>query len=199
MKRTKEQAEETRRQLLEAAKKVFATKGFGATRLSDIAKEAGMTRGAIYWHFKDKKEMLLTLAKEEVDPFFEIIYQIMNESLNPVEKIKKFLLVILEQLNKDKSFLCNLNLNFIELNLRNELPEIKSYMHQKGEDARKVLINLIKEGIKMGELKNVNTRVVTDMINALISGYLLMAEDGEITIDLHPESIVEIFLNGLKT
>jgi TetR/AcrR family transcriptional regulator, acrAB operon repressor len=52
--RTKEDALATRQRLLDAAERVFQAKGVSATSLNDIAVAAGTSRGAIYWHFKDK-------------------------------------------------------------------------------------------------------------------------------------------------
>ena len=63
-KRTHEAAMQTKRIILEAAHKLFSEKGFDKTSLSDIAREAGVTRGAIYWHFEDKGELLVELCKE---------------------------------------------------------------------------------------------------------------------------------------
>ncbi|MBP0617196.1 TetR family transcriptional regulator [Jiella mangrovi] len=57
MRRTKECAEQTREAILDAAETVFFRQGVAATTLSQIAAEAGMTRGAIYWHFENKLEL----------------------------------------------------------------------------------------------------------------------------------------------
>ncbi|MBU4603719.1 MAG: TetR family transcriptional regulator, partial [Proteobacteria bacterium] len=51
--KTNEQAQETRRKILAGALNVFSEKGFSRSTLGDIAKRIGMTRGAVYWHFKD--------------------------------------------------------------------------------------------------------------------------------------------------
>ncbi|MCF8063735.1 MAG: TetR family transcriptional regulator [Desulfarculaceae bacterium] len=61
--RTNEQAQETREKILEGALNVFSEKGFSRSTLSDIAKRIGMTRGAVYWHFKDKRELLVELIE----------------------------------------------------------------------------------------------------------------------------------------
>ena len=55
--RTKEDALATRHQLLDAAERVFAEKGVSRTSLNDIAQAAGASRGAIYWHFKNKADL----------------------------------------------------------------------------------------------------------------------------------------------
>jgi len=50
----KQEAQATRNAILEAAGRVLPARGIARTSLLDIAKEAGVTRGAIYWHFTDK-------------------------------------------------------------------------------------------------------------------------------------------------
>jgi TetR/AcrR family acrAB operon transcriptional repressor len=52
--RTKAEAEATRHQILDAAEREFLARGVAHTRLQDVANAAGVTRGAIYWHFADK-------------------------------------------------------------------------------------------------------------------------------------------------
>lgn len=53
--------------MLEAAAAEFAERGYGGTSLQSIAERAGLTRGAIYWNFKDKQDLFLTLIDERVD------------------------------------------------------------------------------------------------------------------------------------
>ena len=55
MRKTVEETEKTRRLLVECATKRFILEGFSDTKLEDIAADAGLTRGAFYWHFKNKK------------------------------------------------------------------------------------------------------------------------------------------------
>jgi TetR/AcrR family transcriptional regulator, acrAB operon repressor len=62
--KTREEAEKTRISILDAAFEVFTRKGFVRTTLNDIAASAGVTRGAIYWHFKDKFELFKALWEE---------------------------------------------------------------------------------------------------------------------------------------
>jgi TetR/AcrR family transcriptional regulator, acrAB operon repressor len=57
VRRTKEDALATRNSLLDAAERVFLAQGVAGTSLNDIAIAAGTTRGAIYWHFKDKADL----------------------------------------------------------------------------------------------------------------------------------------------
>lgn len=67
MRRTKEDALQTRCQLLQAAKALFNEKGFSRTTLAEIAEKAGLTRGAAYWHFKSKDEIFITIVEQALD------------------------------------------------------------------------------------------------------------------------------------
>ncbi|SKA36319.1 TetR family transcriptional regulator [Consotaella salsifontis] len=57
MRRTKQEAEETRSAIIDAAEKVFYEKGVAATSLAEVASAASVTRGAIYWHFDNKLDL----------------------------------------------------------------------------------------------------------------------------------------------
>ncbi|MGF9567350.1 TetR family transcriptional regulator [Neorhizobium sp. JUb45] len=61
MRRTKAEAAETRAAILDAAEKMFFEKGVGSTTLDEIAASAGVTRGAVYWHFHSKTDIFLEL------------------------------------------------------------------------------------------------------------------------------------------
>ncbi|MBA2674295.1 TetR family transcriptional regulator [Ramlibacter sp.] len=66
--RTKEDALATRSRLLDAAERVFLAQGVAGTSLNDIALAAGTTRGAIYWHFKDKADLFNAMMDRVVLP-----------------------------------------------------------------------------------------------------------------------------------
>jgi AcrR family transcriptional regulator len=59
--RTKEEAAETRERILTAALDVFAEKGYARTTFVDIARAIGLSKGAVYWHFKTKPDLLAAL------------------------------------------------------------------------------------------------------------------------------------------
>ncbi len=61
--RTHEDAMQTKQSILDAALEVFSRYGYEKSSLSDVAREAKVTRGAIYWHFEDKSELLCELCK----------------------------------------------------------------------------------------------------------------------------------------
>jgi len=73
--RTKQEAEATRSHILDTAERVFERRGVSGTSLHEIAKAAGVTRGAIYWHFENKADLFnammerVTLPLEEAGDF----------------------------------------------------------------------------------------------------------------------------------
>lgn len=69
--KTKEEAEQTRKDLIESARKVFHECGVSRSTLEKIAKAAGVTRGAVYWHFKDKAALFFAMREDVFTPLLE--------------------------------------------------------------------------------------------------------------------------------
>ena len=70
MRKTKTEAQKTRQHLLDAALEVFWRDGVTRASLQAIAQEAGVTRGALYWHFKNKEDLFETLFEQQYADFF---------------------------------------------------------------------------------------------------------------------------------
>src|SRR3712207_207132 len=75
MRKTKEEADATRRALLKAALVVFSRRGYAATTLEEVARAANVTRGAVYWHFGSKAELYNALVREVSERSTPIIQQ----------------------------------------------------------------------------------------------------------------------------
>lgn len=71
VRKTREETENTRAQILQAALDCFYEKGFSKTSFDDIAERIDMTKGAVYWHFKDKAELLVALLKLHIQRKYE--------------------------------------------------------------------------------------------------------------------------------
>ena len=76
MRRTKEDAAETARQLLQVAHVLFLEKGYDNVNLDDIAAQVGVTRGAVNWHFRNKQGILLALREQALVPFKSLVEEI---------------------------------------------------------------------------------------------------------------------------
>ncbi len=66
---TKERAEQTRERIVDAAEQVFYRRGVARATLEEIAREAGVTRGAVYWHFADKVEVFGAVEDRARQPY----------------------------------------------------------------------------------------------------------------------------------
>ncbi len=74
--KTKAEAQLTRDAILDAAEEIFRERGVSRTRLEDIAQRAGCTRGAVYWHFKNKADVLIAMFDRVTLPLFDSIQQL---------------------------------------------------------------------------------------------------------------------------
>lgn len=113
VRKTKEEAEQTRNQILDAAERVFYEKGVSRTTLTDIADEAGVTRGAIYWHFENKSELFNAMHEREKLPFETMFSQLSSESQAPLEGLREICINALTDLKtneKRRRVLCVLKL-----------------------------------------------------------------------------------------
>ncbi|WP_434632086.1 TetR family transcriptional regulator [Chromobacterium sp. CV08] len=75
--KTREEAEQTRQQLLDAAERLFSEHGVSRTTLADIAADAGLTRGAVYWHFQNKLDLYRAMLDRVSAPFDDIREQLL--------------------------------------------------------------------------------------------------------------------------
>lgn len=101
--RTKEAAQETRTLILDTAERVFQEKGVGHTTLADIASAAGVTRGAIYWHF-DNKASLLRAVNDRVHLPLEALNQVIADAhlQDPAAVLRQTAVAVLRQAAQDE-------------------------------------------------------------------------------------------------
>lgn len=78
VRRTKAEAEQTRSLILDTAERLFFTKGVSRTTLAEIATAAGLTRGAIYWHFANKLELFNAMHERVALPFTEAMEKLLH-------------------------------------------------------------------------------------------------------------------------
>ena len=71
VRKTKAEAEQTRKDIIDAARRVFHTCGVSRSTLEKIAQEAGVTRGAVYWHFENKAELFFAMREDVFAPMLE--------------------------------------------------------------------------------------------------------------------------------
>jgi TetR/AcrR family acrAB operon transcriptional repressor len=100
--RTKEDAQATRTQLMDAALHLFAKQGVSRTSLQDIALAAGATRGAIYWHFKNKADLFNALMENATLPMEQTMQQIGHDlTQDPLEELERAILLPMQNIVED--------------------------------------------------------------------------------------------------
>jgi TetR/AcrR family acrAB operon transcriptional repressor len=102
--RTKEEAAATRDSILDAAEKLFVEQGVSRTTLQHIASAAGVTRGAIYWHFDDKGALFNAMMERATLPL-EAELQVLDaeESSDPLADLRNYVLAVLRRTVEDPS------------------------------------------------------------------------------------------------
>ncbi len=101
--RTKEEAQATRNRILDIAEEIFFDQGVSRTSLADIAAAAGVTRGAIYWHFKNKTDLFDAMMQRVSLPMEQALARAESEDRgDPLGYVRLAALTVLERLTRDK-------------------------------------------------------------------------------------------------
>lgn len=90
--RTKEQSEQTRNTLIDTSFRLFCEKGYSKTTLEEIAAASGVTRGALYWHFKGKEDILVTIFNEKTKWLIDELRSPIHDEMTMSQAIKSFIL-----------------------------------------------------------------------------------------------------------
>ena len=111
VRKTKEDAELTRLSIIDAARIVFLARGVSRTTLEHIATQAEVTRGAVYWHFKNKAEIFHALRDQAFLPLIDRMDDMLaventndktsNKQEDPLTQIEKSLCHTIVELNSD--------------------------------------------------------------------------------------------------
>jgi len=104
VRKTKEDAELTRQRIIDAARAVFLTRGVSRSTLEHIATEATVTRGAVYWHFKNKTDIFYALRDRAFLPLIDRMYDtlgVQSDNIDPLTQIENSLCDTINQLNEN--------------------------------------------------------------------------------------------------
>ena len=106
VRKTKEEALETRARILDAAEEVFKRQGVSRTSLADIATAAGVTRGAIYWHFENKASLFDALVQRVCTGDAGLCGgpQVLEGQADPLGFVRLMMLEVLQKLASDHRY-----------------------------------------------------------------------------------------------
>ena len=82
MRKTKEESEATKERIIEAALYIFLEKGYSKTSVENIVSSLNMTRGAFYWHFKDKDDLMKSIIQKEQTQRIESLKSVIDKNLD---------------------------------------------------------------------------------------------------------------------
>ncbi len=170
MRRTKEEAMVTRQIILDSALKVFYEYGYNATSIKDICEEAGVTKGALYWHFQSKEELLRAVLEENTKQILVLGDYYRKKQMRPKEKMQTIYKSILEMIfsNKKMHMAIEIAVNKTEMKVMELTEEEKC--------AKEMFLNftdIIEEGIKLGEFKDELTpKQYNFYINNVVAGLI---------------------------
>ena len=146
VRRTKADAEATRNSLLDAAELLFQARGVSRTSLNDIATAAGTTRGAIYWHFKDKADLFNAMMDRATLPLEETLTCMRAKAPSTKEPLAELRASLLNALNKTVTDE-RVRRVFEVATLQVEYNEEMHAVRQRHLKVRSNCINSLKEGL----------------------------------------------------
>lgn len=153
MRRTKEEAEQTRKDILNAAVNVFYEKGVTRSTLEDIAKAADVTRGAIYWHFKNKLEIFDALHERLHRPFLEMILEdLEKDHPEPLIQLQDLCIRLFHDLEQDESKRRALDLFMLKCDYSGELAGYKEEYLKKKAEKQKAFARYFEKARAKGKL-----------------------------------------------
>lgn len=208
MRKTKEEAEVTREKLLDAGLKVFSRKGYATATLDDIAKEAGVTRGAVYWHFKGgKADLLVAILDDGLARVNNIMLKVITAEEKPIKKLGRLAVRMLEFLEEDEKYRA---LQEILIFKTGEDTELTLKLADKQLAQRETLKNfsdMIDEAKAAGEVrKDVDTTTIALAYYGMINGIVLLwmvdrtvSEHPQFSIKERAEPITKLFIESIAT
>ena len=200
--KTKEDALETRSQLLDAAEKVFFEKGFGQTALMDIAEAANLTRGAIYWHFKNKSDLFEAMADRIRLPLESLVEACAEpQEADPLGKLREFWIQALKEITRNPRkrrvltilfFKCELNSEAKQLEIRRQAGHVE-YIQQ----IEQCLQNAVAKG-QLPATLNIHQAAIANhaFIGGLISNWLFLPASFD--LNSYAETMVDSYLFMLQ-
>ena len=163
--------DERREQILSAALKVFATKGFAASKISDIVARGGMSHGLVYHYFRSKEEIFFELLKQAMTTSSQSLLMVDQMDLPPIEKIRQTARYILGGIEnyEDSAYYF---LIVIHASVMEESDEIKELMDISNITVQ-TLTKIVAAGQKTGEVKEGDPLAMAITFFAAIQGLAL--------------------------
>jgi TetR/AcrR family fatty acid metabolism transcriptional regulator len=189
-------AGDKRERILRAAVKVFARKGFYASRVSEIAKAAGVADGTIYLYFKSKDELLTSLFEDRITRLLEVLRREIDAVPSGPGRVRRVVELQLGLLEGERDLA-----EVITVNLRQSTRLLKQYATKRFTEYLDLMALVIADAQHAGELRaDVSPRIVARAIFGALDGIALTwalgsAEPGGLT--RAGTQLADVLLQGL--
>lgn len=175
MRRTKEDAEQTRRDILASAMDIFYEKGYSKTTFDEIAKRINLTKGAVYWYFRNKPDIVAALINEFASQHIFLIDDFLKSRSKPdFSDIIDVELLINEHIRQDSQFakflfFITCQMEWSETIISKIMPSIE----QTKKITRNLFTNMLTALQDQGKiLPNTDISVIADILISLYGGLL---------------------------
>ena len=188
--------QERRQQILDAAIAVFAAKGFHAANVSDVAAQAGVSQGTIYWYFESKEELLTAAILSLFERFGQEALEGLQPDQTPTEKLRT-LGRSLADLAEAAKGLFTLFLEF--WGSSSEREEAGQLWTDVLVEYKDIIVAIIEEGVASDEFKPVDADALVWALMAAYDGlaaYVMLMPD--LDLAAISETFVETLLHGLQ-
>ena len=193
----KKASADKRDRILKAAIRVFAKNGFYATRVSEIAKAAGVADGTIYLYFKNKDDVLITIFEDGIQQLLAILREVATSEQPFDERITRIIELQLGLLEEQRDLA-----EVITVNLRQSSSLLKQYAAPLFMEYIDVIAGLVREGQKEGAFrKDINARVVARSLFGALDAILLtwaLGEADPASLRKAAAHCANLFLEGLR-
>jgi len=201
--RTKEEAQETRTRILDAAERVFYDKGVAHASLEDIAAAADVTRGAIYWHFKDKAEVFDAMMQRVVLPVEEMTERTeCCAEARPLELLRRATIDVLTRTARDPRVQRVFDIAYHKCEYVGDAAGVRDRHVASQAECLKTIEAGFKACVLAKELPaSVNPRVAAIGALSLVSGLIAnwVLDPRSFSLERHAESLVDIYFRGLAS
>lgn len=200
MRRKKEAAETTKEDILKAAKDVFSRKGYTAASLADIAAQAGITKGAIYWHFDNKSELYQQVLVRGFTGYYELMAGILTSDMPPLEKIKKAMTEVLVAFERDEEYRASVGLLLFNTEATGDMQPFIARVVEFNEAIYATLVSLLEQGVAREEIDpGIDPEQVAFGLMGFVHGVevISLLSVGNISLKKKAASMVEFQLRGL--
>jgi AcrR family transcriptional regulator len=174
MRRTKEDAQKTYDAILDAAVAHFSQRGVANTSLEDIAESANVTRGAIYWHFKNKGEIFDSIHERFYQPLAALLLEDIETSHNdPLQQLHDICVKLLLDFTLDLRKRQAAALFMLGCHYSGDLEQYWDKHHKKKEDSLKIFSRYFEKAKKDGRLPvSASPEILTLSIRCYMKGII---------------------------